>query len=109
MFAKVSGKDGGNTMKCMLALMGGLGIWDGMITHFLVGNGLVREGNPLIAPIVGESNFLLLKIIGAIISALLLWHIYKRFPILALATTSSVVIFYGAVMIWNLMIFTGSI
>ncbi len=44
-------------MKYLLILLGGLEISDGIITHFLVGNGLAREGNPLMESIVKEGNF----------------------------------------------------
>ncbi len=92
-------------MKYLLILLGGFEISDGIITHFLVRNGLVQEGNPLVEAIVMEGNFLLLKVIGVLLCVLILWDIYKRFPKVALIATSSVVMFYGAVMAWNLSMF----
>ena len=92
-------------MKYLLILLGGFEISDGIITHFLVRNGLVQEGNPLVEAIVMEGNFLLLKVIGVLLCVLILWDIYKRFPKVALIATSSVVMFYGAVMAWNLSVF----
>lgn len=89
-------------MKGLLILLGGLEISDGIITQFAVGNGLAQEGNPLMASIAMEGNFLSLKIIGALFSVLILWGISKRFPVVVLRATSSIVIFYGAVMTWNL-------
>jgi len=92
-------------MKYLLTLLAGFEISDGMITHLLVKNGLVQEGNPLMESIVMEGNFLLLKVIGVLICVLILWDIYKRFPRIALIATSSVVTFYGAVIAWNLGVF----
>ena len=92
-------------MKCLLALLSGFEISDGIVTHYLVRNGLVQEGNPLMESIVREGNFLLLKVIGVLLCVLILWVIYKRFPKVTLITTSSVVMFYWAVMAWNLSMF----
>ncbi len=92
-------------MKYLLILLGGLEISDGIITHFLVGNGLAQEGNPLMEPIVKEGNFLLLKVIGVLLCGLILWSVYKRFCKVTLIVTSSIVMFYGAVIAWNLGVF----
>ncbi len=93
-------------MKYLLILLSGFEISDGIITHFLVRNGLVHESNPLMEPIVMEGNFLLFKIIGVFFSVLILWGVYKRFPKVALTATASVAMFYGAVIVWNLSIFS---
>jgi len=92
-------------MKCLLTLLCGFEISDGIITHLLVVNGPFREGNPLMAPIVGESNFLLLKVVGVLLCALVLFAMYQRFPRVTILTTSSVITFYGAVIGWNLSMF----
>ncbi len=92
-------------MKYLLVLLSGLEISDGAITHFLVGNGLVQEANPLMRSIITEGNFLLLKVVGVLLSVLLLWQVYKHFPRLTLVATSSVLLFYGAVLVWNLGVF----
>ena len=94
-------------MKHLLILLSVFEISDGILTHFLVRNGLVHEGNPLMQPIVMEGNFLLLKVIGVLLCVLVLWGVYKHIPRVALVTTSSIVIFYGVVMTWNLSIFWG--
>lgn len=92
-------------MKYLFILLIGFEVWDGIITQFLVRNGLVKEGNPLLEPIIMEGNFLLLKIIGVLFSVLILWGLYQRFPRLVLPATSSIVMFYGIVTAWNLNIF----
>jgi len=92
-------------MKYLLPLLSGLEILDGITTTFFVRHGFVQEGNPLMEPIIREGNFLLLKVIGALLCVLILWGMYQRFPRVTLMTTSSVVMFYGAVMAWNLSVF----
>lgn len=89
-------------MKYLLIFLSVLQISDGVITHFAVRNGLVQEGNRLIESIVREGNFLLPKVIGVFLSVSILWVIYKLFPRVALTATSSIVMFYGVVMAWNL-------
>ena len=92
-------------MKYLLTLLCGFEISDGLITHFLVNHGQFREGNPLMAPIVGEGSFLLLKVVGVLLCALALLRLYQRFPRVSVVTASSVVTFYGAVIGWNLSLF----
>ncbi len=92
-------------MKYLLILLSGFEISDGIITHFLVRNGLAQEGNPLMESIVMEGNFLLLKIIGVLLCVPILWGVYRRFPRATLVTASSIVMFYGAVIAWNLGVF----
>ena len=93
-------------MKYLLILLSGFEISDGIITHFLVRDGLVQEGNPLMESMVREGNLMLLNVVGVLLCMLILWGImYKRFPMVTLLATSSIVMFYGAVMGWNISIF----
>ena len=92
-------------MKYLLMIMGVFKITDGIITHFFVGDGLVREANSLMVPVIQGGDFLLLKVIGAFCCVLILWRLYKRYPRLAVSTTSSIVVFYAAVTAWNTSVF----
>ena len=89
-------------MKYLFILLGGLEIWDGLITHWVVRNGLVQEANPFIRSIVMDGNFLLLKITGVFLCVLILWGMYRHAPRVTTITTLSIVLFYGAVTLWNL-------
>lgn len=55
----------------------------------------MKEGNPLVEPLVLGGDFLLLKVAGAI------------FPRLALTAASGMVAFYGAVAFWNALVLLG--
>jgi hypothetical protein len=92
-------------MKYLISLLLLLVTSDGLITHLLVTDGLAREGNPLLQPIVGEIGFLVLKLAGALICAFILWDIYRRFPRVALVATSCFVTAYAMIVLWNLGIF----
>jgi len=96
-------------MKSLLISLGGLETADAVLTHFFVRNGLVSEGNPLVAAIVRNGDFPVFKILGAVICALILWYLYRRFRKMTLVATSSIVTFYGAVIIWNVGIFFSGI
>jgi hypothetical protein len=90
--------------KKMLYLLGtlvSLVILDGLLTQYLIPKGNVREANPFLEPLVGQTGFMILKVVGALLCAFILWDVYRRFPRLGLITTWIAVCFYGAIVIWN--------
>ena len=92
-------------MKYLLIFLIVFEISDGVLTHFLIKNGLAREGNPLLQPIVGDVGFIILKIVGALLCALILWDVSRRYRKLALIATSCCVVFYAGIVLWNLSVF----
>ena len=96
---------GASRMKCLLGALIALVISDGVISYFGVSQGLAREGNPFLQTIVGERNFLLIKVAGALLGALILWDIHKTRPKMALISSYSFVGLYTGIVIWNLFVF----
>ena len=92
-------------MKYLLGLLVGFEITDGVLSYFLIRSGLGREANPFLKSIVGDVNFLILKVVGGLICALILWDIHKRFPRVALIATSCFTLFYAVIVSWNLGVF----
>ncbi len=92
-------------MKYLLGLLIAFEISDGVLTHFLIRKGLAQEANPFLLHLVGESNFLILKVVGVLLCAFILWDIYRRLPRVALISTSFFVACYGAIVLWNLRLF----
>ncbi len=92
-------------MRYLLGLLVILVVADGLLTRFLVDGGLAREGNPLLQSFVGENGFIILKAVGALLCALILWDIYRRYPKLALISTSCFVVFYSGILVWNSSMF----
>jgi hypothetical protein len=92
-------------MKYLLGLLVGFEILDGVLSYFLIKNDLGREANLFLQPLVGDVNFLILKVVGGFICALILWDIYRRFPRLALVTTSCFTVVYAAIASWDLGVF----
>ncbi len=93
-------------MKYLLGFLIVFVIVDGLLTNFLVNSGLAREGNPFLQPLVGDIGFIILKAVGALVAAVILWDIYRRYPRVALISTWCFVVFYGAIVIWNLSLVT---
>ena len=92
-------------MKYLLGLLVAFTVSDGLLTYFLIRHGLAREGNPLLLPILGEGSFLAIKMVGTVLCVLILWDIYRRFPRLALITTSFFVVVYAGIVVWNSSLF----
>jgi hypothetical protein len=94
-----------NAIKFLIGALAVLVVADGLISHFLINNGLAHEGNPLLVVLVGKWNFLIIKVVGAFVCSLILWDIYKKWPKLALISTSCFVLFYTVIVSWNTGIF----
>ena len=92
-------------MKYLLGMLIGFVVADGLISHFLVRHGLGYEGNPLLQNLVGEGNFLVIKVLAVLLCAFILRDIYKQWPKLALISTSCFVVLYAGITSWNLYVF----
>ena len=102
---KVFTKTGNRKMKYLLITLVAFVILDGLLTELLLGNGLARESNPFLQPWVGDVGFMVLKIVGSLLCAFILWDIYKRFPRIAVITTWIAVVGYGVIVAWNSSLF----
>jgi hypothetical protein len=74
---------------------------DGLITSFLVNNGLAGEGNPLLRGWVDQWYFPLAKTLAALFCGVIIWDMHRRWPKLAILSSISFVIFYGMIVLWN--------
>jgi len=88
----------------LLVMMAQLQLWDGIMTQAFVTSGLASEGNRMAAHLLGQGNYLPLKIAGILLCLALLWIVGRRFPALAKLTASVVCIFYLAVIVWNFLV-----
>jgi len=92
-------------IRFILIMMAQFQIWDGIMTQVFVNNGLVIEGNKLVASSITNGEFMLIKVISLIISSLILLLLYKYYPRLVFTTATLIVIFYSAVITWNFLVF----
>jgi hypothetical protein len=74
---------------------------DAVITNWAVSTGIVREGNPLLTQMAGGGSFIILKLMGAGLSAITLLALYKYFPRLSLTAATIISFYYTAVLVWN--------
>ena len=102
---KIISPAGRNTMKGLLGLLMTFIILDGVLTELLISRGFVREINPFLQPLVGDVGFMVLKVAGAILCALILWDVYGRLPRLTAIITTIAVAGYGVIVAWNLSLF----
>ena len=77
-------------------------VTDGLITLFLVRQGIGQELNPFIKALAGETHFLVIKALGVLLCALILWDIYRRRPKLALISSWCFAAAYAGIVLWNL-------
>lgn len=94
-------------MKYLLGLLILLNISDGVLTNHIIKLGLGREGNPFLLTLVGQPYFIIIKVVGVLLCALILWDIYRRHPRLALVSTSCFVALYGVIVFWNSSVLLG--
>lgn len=92
-------------MRLLIGTLFALVVSDGLISRFLVTNGLAREGNPFLQVWVGKDIFLVIKLVAAFLVAFVLWDIYKQHPRLSFISTVCFVIAYTALVFWSLIVF----
>ena len=92
-------------MKYLLITLVSFVVLDGLLTEMLLDGGTAREGNPFLQPLVGDVGFIILKFVGALVCAFILWDIYKRFPKVAVIATWIAVAGYAIIVVWNSSLF----
>jgi hypothetical protein len=86
----------------ILLLLIALVIVDGVLTEFVIGSGFGREANPFMLTCLFAGNFMWIKVIGAVLSAVILWDIHRRNQRLALVTATIFVTVYALIVAWNI-------
>ena len=92
-------------IKYLLGVLFTLVVADGILSNFLITEGLGREWNPFLQTLVGEESFLLIKVAGALLSILILWDIYKKWPQAAIKSSICIVVLYTGIVYWNILTF----
>ena len=81
---------------------------DGLLSHFLITHGIGREANPFLQPFIDDTNFLFIKVAGALLSSLVMWGTYKKHPGITLTSILCFVALYTGILYWNLAVFFAS-
>ena len=95
------------TIKHLLAVLVALSAADALVSQSLVALGLGYEGNPFLRGLSAR-DFLVIKLAGVLVAALLLWDIHRRQPRVAVTAAVLLVAFLTGVVYWNLGIFLRS-
>ena len=85
----------------LLGTLFALSIADGLVTRYIVTEGLGAETNPILGPIVLEADFYWIKILGSLAAALILWHLYTRYNTRVVILTAIFVVLYLLIVSWN--------
>ncbi len=96
---------GDHRIRLLLGTLFALVVSDGIISKFLVTQRFGLEGNPLLQTWVGEEKFLVIKLVGALLAALILWDIHKQNYKLAFISTLCFLISYTLIVSWNIFAF----
>lgn len=86
----------------VLLLLVSLVLADGVITEFVVNSGLAWESNPMMRGLLPTGNFMLVKIAGSALVALLLADMYRHHQKLALVASWIFVLVYTCIVYWNI-------
>jgi hypothetical protein len=77
-------------------------IADGVMTEFDIGSGFGYEANPFMLIFLSTGKLMWIKIIGALLSALILWDIHRRHQRIALVTSMIFISIYTIIVSWNI-------
>jgi hypothetical protein len=75
---------------------------DGVLTNILIQKGIARESNPFLIGVAGDSKLIIIKILGVLLAAFILWDVYRRHPKLSFCLSSFFLLVYCGIVSWNL-------
>jgi hypothetical protein len=85
-----------------LLLLVGLVIADGIITQFIINSGLGWESNPFMRIFLSNGHFMLVKVGGSVLVALLLADMYRHHAKTARVAAWLFVLVYTGIVYWNI-------
>jgi hypothetical protein len=92
------------TQRLLLGTLFCLSVADGILTRFIISNGLGREGNFWLSDLASSDALIGIKMLGTVLAIYLLWRLHYVRPKLVMATTVSFVGWYTLVVFWNIIV-----
>ena len=92
-------------IRLLLGTLFALVVADGILSNYLVTHGLGKELNPISQVLISQGNLISVKLLGALLAALILWDIQKKRPKAAMLVTLCAVTLYTGILYWNLLTF----
>ncbi|RJO62005.1 MAG: hypothetical protein C4542_05025 [Dehalococcoidia bacterium] len=90
--------------RILLGALFALSVADGLVTRFIITEGLGSEGNIWLAGLASSDALILVKIVGTLLAISLLWILHYRKPRMVLIVTVAVVCWYTLVVFWNVFV-----
>jgi hypothetical protein len=90
--------------RLLLGALFSLSVADGVVTRFIITEGLGSEGNSWLALLASSDALIAVKIVATLLAIILLWILHYRKPKLVLNVTIALVCWYTLVVFWNLFI-----
>ena len=101
--------DDSRNQRILLGALFCLSVADGLVTRFIITEGLGHEGNFWLAGLANSDSLIAVKIVATLLAIYLLWILHYRRPRLVIGFTIALVCWYTLVVFWNLfIIFAGS-
>lgn len=92
------------TQRLLLGVLFCLSVADGILTRFIISNGLGRESNFWLSDLASSDALIGIKMLGTALAIYLLWRLHYIKPKLIMATTVSFVGWYTLVLFWNIIV-----
>ena len=93
---------GDRKIELLVVTLACLVVADGILTEFLVTRGLGFEANPFLAIWISNDSFLIIKLVGGVLAALMLWDLHRRHFKTTFLVSLCLVIAYTVIVFWNL-------
>jgi Domain of unknown function (DUF5658) len=92
------------TQRLLLGTLFCLSVADGILTRFIISNGLGHEGNFWLSDLASSDALIGIKMLGTALAIYLLWRLHYVRPKLVMATTVAFVGWYTLVVFWNIIV-----
>lgn len=92
------------TQRLLLGTLFCLSVADGILTRFIISNGLGHEGNFWLSDLASSDALIGIKMLGTVLAIYLLWRLHYVRPKLVMATTVAFVGWYTLVVFWNIIV-----
>jgi hypothetical protein len=92
------------TQRLLLGTLFCLSVADGILTRFIISNGLGFEGNYWLTGLASSDALIGIKMVATFLAAFLLWRLHYVWPRIVMGVTITFVAWYTLVVFWNIIV-----
>jgi hypothetical protein len=92
------------SQRLLLGTLFCLSVADGILTRFIISNGLGREGNFWLTSLASSDALIGIKMLGTVLAGFLLWRLHYIRPKLVMGVTIAFVAWYTLIVFWNIIV-----